>query len=197
MPIKFYLLDPSTTSGEGGGSECNYEIILSDKIKCCNKVAKLIIFIRFQLKAFHTLPKVAISQDSQRHELFLYTTDGKMCLCGEESNNYGLGHNKHMIKGDKFCLVGRLMVGLVGRLEIFHFWLTCISNVSLWNGESIGPAVYWTFSTNHLSYTKTLVPIYIFRAITFFWWCHHFLRKNFLFAQKFKKLCRELFFEKP
>ncbi len=49
-----------------------------------------------------------------------------------------------------------------------HFWLTCISNVSLWNGESIGLAVSRTFSTNHLSYTKTLVPIYIFRAITFF-----------------------------
>ncbi len=29
-------------------------------------------------------------------------------------------------------------------------------------------AVYQTFSTNHFSYTKTLVPIYIFRAITFF-----------------------------
>ncbi len=48
------------------------------------------------------------------------------------------------------------------------------------------PAVYRTFSTNHLSYTKTLVPIYIFRAITFFDG-----------APKLKKLCRELFFEKP
>ncbi len=64
------------------------------------------------------------------------------------------------------------------------FWLTCISNVSLWNGESVGPAVYRTFSSNHLSYTKTLVPIYIFRAITFLEWCHHFLRKNGLFASK-------------
>ncbi len=45
MPIKFYLLDPSTTS-EGGG-------------------------IRFQLKAFDTFPKVAISQDSQHQALFL------------------------------------------------------------------------------------------------------------------------------
>ncbi len=49
------------------------------------------------------------------------------------------------------------------------------------------PAVYRTFSTNHLSYIKTLVPIYIFRAITFFWWCRHFLRKNGLFAPKLKK----------
>ncbi len=54
-----------------------------------------------------------------------------------------------------------------------------------WAGR---PAVYRTFSTNHLSYTKTLVPIYIFRAITFFWWCQHFfLEKNGLFAPKIKK----------
>ncbi len=69
--------------------------------------------------------------------------------------------------------------------EIFHwncillgnFWHVCISNVSLWNGESVGPAaVYQTFSTNHLSYIKILVPIYIFRAIKIFakkWpFCH-------------------------
>ncbi len=46
------------------------------------------------------------------------------------------------------------------------------------------PAMYQTFSTNHLSYTKTLVPIYIFRTITFFVWCCHFLRKNGLLAPK-------------
>ncbi len=49
------------------------------------------------------------------------------------------------------------------------------------------PAVYRTFSTNHLSYTKTFVPIYIFRAITFFWWCPHFFRKNGFFAPPPKK----------
>ncbi len=43
------------------------------------------------------------------------------------------------------------------------FWLPCISKVSLCYGESVRP-----FSTNHLSYTKTLVPIYRFRATTFF-----------------------------
>ncbi len=70
----------------------------------------------------------------------------------------------------------------------FCFWLTCTSNVSLCNGKSVSPAaVYQTFSTNHLSYIKTLVPIYRFRAITFFR-CRHFLRKNCLFAQKLKKL---------
>ncbi len=57
------------------------------------------------------------------------------------------------------------------------------------------PALYQTFSTNHISYTKTLVPIYIFRGITFFWWCRHFFSKNGLFAKK--TLCHELFFEKP
>ncbi len=31
---------------------CNYWIVLSGKIKCFNKVAKLIIFMRFQLKAY-------------------------------------------------------------------------------------------------------------------------------------------------
>ncbi len=49
------------------------------------------------------------------------------------------------------------------------------------------PAMYWTFSINHLSYTKTLAPIYIFRAITFLWWCRHCLNKNGLFAPKVKK----------
>ncbi len=58
-------------------------------------------------------------------------------------------------------------------------------------------AVYQTFSTNHLSYTKTLVPIYIFRAITFLLWCRYFLWKKWPFCPKITKLCRELFFEKP
>ncbi len=40
------------------------------------------------------------------------------------------------------------------------------------------------FSTNHLSCTKTLVPIYIFRAITFFGWCRHLFKKNGVFAPK-------------
>ncbi len=44
-----------------------------------------------------------------------------------------------------------------------------------------------TFSTNHLSYIKTLVPISIFRAITFFWWCHHFWGKKWPFCPKIKK----------
>ncbi len=61
-----------------------------------------------------------------------------------------------------------------------------------WAGR---PAVYGTFTTNHLSYTKTLVPLYIFRAITFFWWCHHFWGKNGLFAPKLKKLLRAVFLE--
>ncbi len=30
---------------------------------------------------------------------FLHNTDAKMCLSGEESNNNGLGDNKHIIKG--------------------------------------------------------------------------------------------------
>ncbi len=45
------------------------------------------------------------------------------------------------------------------------------------------PAVYQTFSTNHLSYTKTLVLIYRFRAITFFDCATTFLKKGF-FATK-------------
>ncbi len=31
--------------------------------------------------------------------LFLHYMDAKICLSGEELNNDGLGHNKHMIKG--------------------------------------------------------------------------------------------------
>ncbi len=34
-----------------------------------------------------------------------------------------------------------------------------------WGGQ---PAVYQTFSTHHISYTKTLVPIYRFRVIILF-----------------------------
>ncbi len=67
-------------------------------------------------------------------------------------------------------------------------WFLTHMHKQLWvygMAEALGrPAVYRTFSTNHLSYTKTLVPIYLFRAITFFWWCRHFLRKNGLFAPK-------------
>ncbi len=37
---------------------------------------------------------------------FLHCTDAKMCLCGKESNNDGLGHNKHMIKGVNFAWLG-------------------------------------------------------------------------------------------
>ncbi len=57
------------------------------------------------------------------------------------------------------------------------------------------PAVYRTFSTNHLSYTKILVPIYIFRAIAFFGWCHHFLRKNGLLHQNKNTLSWAVFRE--
>ncbi len=56
-----------------------------------------------------------------------------------------------------------------------------------WRKRCAGrPAVYRTFSTNHLSYTKTLVPIYIFRATTFFWWCCHFFEKKWPFCPKIK-----------
>ncbi len=68
--------------------------------------------------------------------------------------------------------------------------------MSLWNGESVGPAVYQTFSTNHLSYTKTLVLIYVFSAITFFDGAAIYVEKMAFLPQN-KKLCRELFFEKP
>ncbi len=34
---------------------------------------------------------------------FLHYTDAKMCLSGEESNNDGLGHNKHIIKVANFA----------------------------------------------------------------------------------------------
>ncbi len=61
------------------------------------------------------------------------------------------------------------------------FWLACISNASLCNCKNIGPAVYKTFSTNHLSYTKTLVPIYRFRVINIFWWCCNFFGKKWPF----------------
>ncbi len=64
------------------------------------------------------------------------------------------------------------------------------------------PAVYRIFSTNHLSYTKTLVPIYIFRAITFLGWCRYFYyyyfffyRINGLFAPKIKKTCSRVVFQ--
>ncbi len=64
-----------------------------------------------------------------------------------------------------------------------YFWLACISNVSLCNVESVGqdgrPAMDQPFSTNHLSYTETLVPIYRFRAITYF-----FYRKYSIFDKK-------------
>ncbi len=41
---------------------------------------------------------------------------------------------------------------------ILHdIWLTCISNVSLCNGESVGLAVYQIISTNHLLYTKIFI----------------------------------------
>ncbi len=49
------------------------------------------------------------------------------------------------------------------------------------------PAVYRTFNTNHFSYIKTLVPIYIFRAITFFRWCRHFLERKMAFLPQNKK----------
>ncbi len=48
-------------------------------------------------------------------------------------------------------------------------------------------AMYQTFSTNHLSYTKTLVPIYRFRAITFFLWCRQFLETKCPFCPKIKQ----------
>ncbi len=52
----------------------------------------------------------------------------------------------------------------------------------------IGLAVYQTFNINHLSYTKTLVPIYRFRPNTFFFYCVAIcFWKNILFSPKFKK----------
>ncbi len=39
----------------------------------------------------------------------------------------------------------------------------------IFSNEHGRPAVYQIFSRNHLSYTKTLVLIYRFRAITFFY----------------------------
>ncbi len=50
-----------------------------------------------------------------------------------------------------------------------------------------------TFTINLFSYTKTLVPIYRSRAITFFM-VPPFLGKKLPFCPKMKKLCRELFF---
>ncbi len=52
------------------------------------------------------------------------------------------------------------------------------------------PAMYWTFNTNHLSYIKTLVLIYIFRAITFFGWYIYippFLEKKMAILPQTKK----------
>ncbi len=49
------------------------------------------------------------------------------------------------------------------------------------------PAVYQTFSTNHLSYIKTLLPIYIFRAITFFLMVPGFFGKKWPFCSKINK----------
>ncbi len=58
-----------------------------------------------------------------------------------------------------------------------------------WMAKVLGRlALYRTFSTNHLLYIKTLVPIYIFRAITFFWWCRHFLREKMAFLPQTKKM---------
>ncbi len=80
--------------------------------------------------------------------------------------------------------------------------IDCISNVSLWNGESLRlagrpasrpsdwPAVYQTFSINHLSYNITLVPIYIFRAITFFYGATIFFKEKMAFlSQKIVMSC--------
>ncbi len=91
-----------------------------------------------------------------------------------------IGNNSYMVFITYACLE-TITIGCL--CMIWGISLACISNVSLCNGESIGLAgqaagwtgsqlaVYQTFSTNHLSYTKTLVPIYRFRAITSFWWC--------------------------
>ncbi len=75
--------------------------------------------------------------------------------------------------------------------EQFHFWLTCISNVRMecrkcWAGRP--------FSTNHLSYTKILVAIYIFRAITFLM-VPPFFEKKWPFCPKIKTLSWAVFRE--
>ncbi len=84
-----------------------------------------------------------------------------------------------------------------------HFLFTYIrSNGSYVMAKSVGPAsqpaVYQTFNTNHLSYTKTLVSIYRFRAIIISSLCRYFFEKNCIFIKNIlKKLCLELFFKKP
>ncbi len=45
--------------------------------------------------------------------VFLHYTDAKICLSGQELNNDGLGHNKHMIKGR--ILLGCVLEGRDGR----------------------------------------------------------------------------------
>ncbi len=61
-----------------------------------------------------------------------------------------------------------------------------------WAGQA---AVYRTFSTNHLSYTKTLVTIYIFRAITFFDGAAIFGKKMAFLPQNKKTLLWAVFRE--
>ncbi len=38
--------------------------------------------------------------------LFSHYTEDKMCLSGKESNNDGLGHNKHIMKGANLAWLG-------------------------------------------------------------------------------------------
>ncbi len=56
-------------------------------------------------------------------------------------------------------------------------------------------AVYQIFNTNHLSYTKTLVPIYRFRAINKFYGASIILEKNGIFTKKIKTLTWAIFLE--
>ncbi len=53
-----FIIEPLNYQHGGRGGECNYYIILSDKIKCFNKVAKL---IRFQFKANTFIPSPKLS----------------------------------------------------------------------------------------------------------------------------------------
>ncbi len=55
---------------------------------------------------------------------FLHYTDTKMCLSGEELNNYDLGHNRNMING--YILLRWELEGSVGQLAgNLHFFLFC------------------------------------------------------------------------
>ncbi len=58
--------------------------------------------------------------------------------------------------------------------------------MSLCNGEGVGPAVYQTFSTNHLSYIKTLVPIYTDLGLAVF-------REALIVAPIFLDICLDIF----